>query len=301
MTEKTQNFNSKIPVVIFGAGNAGIAAMENVSAQYNVIAFCDNDATKVNTLLNGKEVISAAKLLDYPFERILIASEFFEKIKQQLLDMGIHHQQIQVLAATQIKSLHFGEDQQVTNNAIAILLLVCATLKKAGVNYYVDAGTLLGIYRDGALIPWDDDLDIAINSNQVAQTQAAISDLLPQLQQLTQEPWLLNCYEAKQDFGAVKSGNVRSLKLQPQNVHNELPLMDFFVKYVEGNVMDYTLSSRGIRMPSEHLLQLDTMRFAGADINIPSNTELYLERHYGDWRTPKKDWNLSELKNATVY
>lgn len=293
--------SNKQTAIIFGAGNAGIAAMQNITEQYEVLALCDNDPQKAGTYVDDIPIISPNQLDNYTYDKILIASEFFEKIEQQLKVIGIAESKIQVLAATDIKSVHFGSNQQIHNLAVSILLLVCKTLQQANIHYYVDAGTLLGIYRDGALIPWDDDLDVAISSKEWLQTQQAITDILPELQKLTHCPWVLKVHYAGQDFGAVKKGDVRSLKLQPDVANSNLPLMDFFVKYVAGDVMDYTLSSRGIRMPSEHILQLANMEFAGEIINIPGNVELYLERHYGDWRTPKKDWDLSELKNATVY
>jgi len=46
--------------------------------------------------------------------------------------------------------------------ARALLLEIAGVLDAAGVDYMLDAGTLLGIVRDGDLIPWDGDLDISI-------------------------------------------------------------------------------------------------------------------------------------------
>ncbi len=40
---------------------------------------------------------------------------------------------------------------------------VDAVLKEAGIDYWLDFGGLLGSVRHGGFIPWDDDLDIAIN------------------------------------------------------------------------------------------------------------------------------------------
>ena len=35
-------------------------------------------------------------------------------------------------------------------------------IKINGFDYFISGGTLLGIYRDGKLIDWDDDIDIDI-------------------------------------------------------------------------------------------------------------------------------------------
>lgn len=288
--------------VIFGASLSGMSAKKYLDNTYNIIAFCDNDKQKHNTLLQNLPILSIEQLDTTVFDKLLIASEFFEQIEQQVLELNtIAKDKIEILPATVIKPVHFDQDESITANAIAILHLVCQHLNTFNITYYVDAGTLLGIYRDNALIPWDDDLDLAISSSHLKLTIESIEDLFPQLEELTGKSWLLTQHIAAQDFGAVKKGDIRALKLHPKDNDSTLPMMDFFVKYIEGEWMDYTLSSRGFRMPSEHILQLDTVTFAGQTINVPSKIELYLERHYGEWRTPKKNWNLSDLKNTTVF
>ncbi|MBC3765025.1 LicD family protein [Neptunicella marina] len=287
--------------IIFGAGNAGVAAKNNLQNRFDVVAFCDNDPVKIGSKLEGVTILSPKELPEQEVDVILIASEFFEKIKQQLLQLGIESVKIQILSAKEIKSLQLGAASKINDLSVNILLMVCKALKQARLRYCADAGTLLGIYRDGALIPWDDDLDVAVCSTQWRQVLQTVTAILPELEVFTNVSWEVQVLHAPQDFCAIKQGDVRSLKLQPVSGNNDLPMMDFFVKYIVGEWMDYTLSSRGIRMPSEHFTQLDNMQFSGTCINIPHNTELYLERHYGDWRTPKQHWDLSELKNATVY
>ena len=45
---------------------------------------------------------------------------------------------------------------------LKLLEMVDSVFKSAGVEYWIDYGTLLGAYRHGGFIPWDDDIDICM-------------------------------------------------------------------------------------------------------------------------------------------
>ena len=53
--------------------------------------------------------------------------------------------------------------------AKTLLLDVIDACNDAGVDYALEGGTLLGIVRDGDLIPWDKDVDLTMDSASVAQ------------------------------------------------------------------------------------------------------------------------------------
>lgn len=297
-----ESSNSKPVAIIFGASLSGKSALKIVAESYDVIAFVDNSLEKQGTTVSNIPVYAASKIPQLIFDKILIASEFFEKIQRQLInDYGIEQDKINVLPSSCTKPIQFGNDVEFRKLSVQILHLICRALNQAKVPYYVDAGSLLGIYRDAALIPWDDDLDIAIPSHSLDLTKNVINRSLPDLEKLTGEVWELKTYFSDQNFGGVKLGDVRCFKLSSKTHNSTLPMMDVFVKYIQGDMMDYAMASRGIRMPSEHILSLDTIEFEGLIINIPSKTALYLERHYGDWQTPEKKWDLSMLQSTTLF
>lgn len=293
---------NKPRAIIFGASLSGINALKIVTKTYQIIAFIDNSVEKQGTTVNKIPVFSAAEIPNIPFEKVLIASEFAEKIHQQLLDdYSVNAVNIIELPNRITKSIQFGHDKELRQLSIQILHLICSKLNAENTPYYVDAGTLLGIYRDGALIPWDDDLDLAIPSESIDKVTAIIMSCMDELLELTKESWDLVTYYSEESFGAVQVGDIRGLKLQSKNEASKFPMMDIFVKYINNDVMDYTLASRGFRMPSEHILSLESMEFQGGLIKLPSQPALYLERHYGDWRTPKEDWKMSDIQSATVF
>lgn len=292
----------KPKTILFGAGKAGLAARHNLIDNYEFVAFCDNDTNKIKQTLAGLPIISPAMLAEKTYDLILIASEFSEQITEQLkTGYQIDPHKIQPVNWTDLKQVTLGQDKKTEGFAVSLLHKACAKLAETSVCHYVDAGTLLGIYRDNRLIPWDDDLDIAIASTDIQATIGAIEAILSELESSTQVAWQLLPQYTQQGFGNVPKGAMRSLKLGPVDDSLALPMMDFFIKYVGGEWMDYCLASRGIRMPSRHMQNLDTIEFSGKKLFIPSDVEAYLERHYGDWRTPKKDWGLGDLTNATVF
>lgn len=292
----------KFPAIIFGAGEAGIAAANKLSAKYDIVAFCDNDKGKVGKQLMSSPIISPEQLVDHQDATIFIASEFAEQIMSQLKkNTSLDSTKIEVVPASYLRPLSFGQDLSTRQMAESILQLIAKTLNQAQVKYYVDAGTLLGIIRDGELIPWDDDLDFAVDSSHCHLVKDSLQSLLPELESLTSTRWQLLELKNSRDFGAVRVGEVRSYKLKAQDNTKVLPLIDFFVKYVDGKWMDYTLASRGIRMPSYHINKSVMHDYKGAQIAIPNDVTAYLQRHYGDWQTPNQEWNLSDLNNATLF
>jgi len=288
-------------IVIFGAGAAGLAAYKKLKQSFNVIAFADNKLFGGEAF--GHKIVHPNTLATLVFEQVYIASEYFEQIQRQLVgELGIAQERIQVLPASMIKPLSFNDSREVEKLAEQVLLTVCQAFATNQLRYHVDAGTLLGIYRDDALIPWDDDLDIAIASEDIEQTNELLQQVVVELNDLTRADWVCNKHYAQCSFGAVKKGDLRSFKLRCNNDELSAPMLDVFVKYISGDKMDYVIASRGLTMPSKHLTSpLIPHEFRGQGVYLPFEPEVYLELHYGDWRTPIRDWDLGMLKNATVF
>lgn len=60
-----------------------------------------------------------------------------------------------------------------------ILIEVDKICRKHKIEYFLDSGTLLGAVRHGGFIPWDDDLDIAIRSEDLPRLRKALQKELP--------------------------------------------------------------------------------------------------------------------------
>ena len=45
------------------------------------------------------------------------------------------------------------------------------------IEYWLNAGTLLGAMREGKLIEWEHDIDLAVFDNQISKIQSALKDI----------------------------------------------------------------------------------------------------------------------------
>lgn len=83
-------------IIIFGAGKSGKSVFKKLSkgvGNIEIIAFCDNDEKKQDTLVMDIQVISFEKLCkmnDQDF-LIVIGSNYEREIKEQLLSQGIYN------------------------------------------------------------------------------------------------------------------------------------------------------------------------------------------------------------------
>lgn len=69
--------------------------------------------------------------------------------------------------------------QQITNDIENTLNQLSIFFKNQNVDFWLEAGTALGVYRDREIMPWDHDMDIAIWFDQVPKIEKFISFFEP--------------------------------------------------------------------------------------------------------------------------
>lgn len=289
----------KRSLLIFGASTAGKNALANLSKTDNVLAYVDNDPAKQGSMFEGRPVISPSALNDFEYDRIVIASEFFESISEQLITaFNIAPEKIEVLSQNQLAPMCFGHSAAMKDTAETLIFTLAELFDSRNIDYFIDAGTLLGIYRDQALIPWDSDLDFGVMENEVDAVALCLTQSLPTLNARTGGQWQCTPHLAQQSFGAIQCGDIRAFKLNNIEGPGPAPQIDIFVKYVRGAHVDYSLASRGISVPREHVDRFDAICYQEKTLKVPHDPEGYLAAYYGDWRTPVKQWHVGNIKGG---
>ena len=78
--------NNKEKVLIFGAGSGAINFYKSNKSHYEIIGFIDNNKKKQGLLLFNKQVFSPCELSKINYEKIIIASDYYKEIYEQLVN-----------------------------------------------------------------------------------------------------------------------------------------------------------------------------------------------------------------------
>lgn len=156
--------------------------------------------------------------------------------------------------------------------------------KKHNLTYYISDGTLLGAVREKRIIPWDDDIDVHVPKSTV--------------EFLDQNKDVLDEYNLAFRFEDHIWRIYDPLDLVPYiDLFEVEPKGDGKVQYKE----EFNIN----RWPTAYFMEdeifplkiytLGTLKLKG-----PSNPIPYLERVYGDWKTPVKWKNHTGLKGNLI-
>lgn len=150
--------------------------------------------------------------------------------------------------------------------------------RKNNLIYYITAGTLLGAVREGGIIKWDDDIDVEVP--------------LETIEFLKKNTEMLKNMNIKLDF--------RDHIWRINGLEDDHPYIDLFqVKYQDGKwVFEDDFNTK--RWPTSYFYEseifpLKPYKFNKLTLMGPANPIPFLERLYGDWKTPQKWDNHSGL------
>jgi phosphorylcholine metabolism protein LicD len=167
-----------------------------------------------------------------------------------------------------------------------------ALLDEAQIPWWLDCGTCLGAYRYGGVIPWDEDVDIAVLEPDFDNIQKVLNNLDPK--KYIVQDW--SCTSHPKSFNKIyvrKSNTVIDLyyyKILPDQEQIQWIMAfedtDFFPEWVK-------IRERRFKVPAPYAVVFPLQRalFDGVVVNVPRDCKKYLQRCYGENLDPVKVFN----------
>ncbi len=163
---------------------------------------------------------------------------------------------------------------------------VTTVLEKHNIRYWIDFGTLLGIVRENRLLPWDDDLDISILADDREKMHNVV---MPEIKRMNYRTY--SRYQIIDD-GILKKDDFRSFKVRNYmwKFFRGSVALDIFVMYKKDDFFYWREFGKKHKIPALLLSEFETIEFNNKLYRKPKDHDKFLTYHYGDWRTPNKDY-----------
>jgi lipopolysaccharide cholinephosphotransferase len=147
-----------------------------------------------------------------------------------------------------------------------------------GVSYFIESGTVLGAMRHGGIIPWDDDMDIAMMDTEVKRFE---SHVIPHLKKMGYDIDFSDG-DSDQPYTRFDQGVWHGYKVSNGVCHLDISV---FEKKPNGKVRYITNVYPDYFFYETELFPLKRYTFGPLVVWGPNNPVPYLNRGYKDWQT----------------
>jgi hypothetical protein len=161
-------------------------------------------------------------------------------------------------------------------------------LGRAGIAYHLDYGTLLGVIRDGDLIPWDGDLDIGVAAADWPALEATFGAFRQRGWRVPHDNLSMFADGPGWRTGDPRRITVVSRILLPTSIGRIR--LDLVAKYADGDRLWWFVDGNLCHAPAAYFTGRREIAFADRAALIPAQAEAYLSLIYGDWQTPRRDY-----------
>lgn len=206
----------------------------------------------------------AAKSLPYDLTTYL--SEAATRAEEKEFALNLWNKQLSLRKNIGLNKNHHKKYKFYNNTDAAFALSSLKLhLDKQNIPFFLISGTLLGCIREGKLLDYDKDIDIGVWNDNSCE-------------------YLIDVFR--------NSGCFYILPLYCKHIvvirHTNGITIDIFIHYRETN--DYWHAGNKVKWHNSPF-KLKEYPFLGEKYLIPEDFDTYLRENYGDWKTPKKDFD----------
>ncbi len=177
-----------------------------------------------------------------------------------------------------------------------LLLRAVRVLDEAGIPYHLEGGTLLGLVRDGDLLPWDHDVDISVMAEDLPRLLACRS-------RLSGWKWIVRTRKGfVSNHPAVAKAPVRLVKVKDRVAlfFSGRMCLDIFVKVEHEGSVYWEAKDRLMRVDARYYRSFEEVEYRGHRLKVPNAYRDYLTEKYGDWSVPVKEWDCAVDERTLV-
>lgn len=165
-------------------------------------------------------------------------------------------------------------------------------LDSENIPYVLEGGTLLGIIREGRLLPWDNDIDLTI-------TRPYASKLIAIRWKFWFKGYRTRIRYNETETPQFRKGSPRLLLIQTRKFlfFKKDRLMDIFIKDLVNDRYFWTVSRVNPVLKSadrKYYEEIIPFEFKNKLYSIPKEYDSYLQARYGDWRKPLETWDYKK-------
>lgn len=283
-------------LILFGAGKSGGLFIEQ-NRDLDILAVADNDPDKQGGNLLGFPIIAAEQIAHYPCDAIVITSVWLDSILKQLDTLGLAAMPIVMPGKREMKGMrdiHPFSHAPTKAIAQALVLKLNELSEAAGVDLYLDFGTLLGALRERDFIAWDDDIDFSVNEAQFEQLIALVRDNRQQFPMREGIEWSIELIAAQgADFA------IRITCNNTEGFNDIIPFETDIARRVHRDGLAVMVGAMPEWFcPQKHFEGFDRVELFGASLKAPREPYAYLDFVYGEWQVPKKDMTFADYNHS---